>query len=112
VGELSRSEATRQLAAETARVFGQGIDALAELDPELGKRLDDEDEVVDDLVDDFYNTLVPQAEQHGFEQAMALSRIGRYLERIADHAVNIGERVAFIVEGSFPDHSTAVKDEG
>lgn len=100
------------LTTEAAKVFGRGIDSLADLDAELGKQLDAEDEVVDDLVSDFYNTLVPQAEQHGFEQAMALSRIGRYMERIADHAVNVGEHVAFIVEGSFPDHSAAVKDEG
>jgi phosphate uptake regulator len=29
--------------------------------------------------------------------------VGRYMERIADHAVNIAEHVTFIVTGRFPE---------
>lgn len=36
-------------------------------------------------------------------QAMYLSFVGRYIERIADHATNIGESVVFLVVGKRPD---------
>lgn len=96
-GPLSR------LMTEAASIFAQALDVLADLDAERGRRLDAEDEIVDDLLGEFYRTLIPMAEKQGFEQAMALSRVGRYLERIADHGVNVGEHVSFIVEGEFPE---------
>jgi phosphate transport system protein len=36
-------------------------------------------------------------------QAMLLSFVGRYIERIADHATNIGESVVYLVTGKRPD---------
>ena len=36
-------------------------------------------------------------------QAIHLSFVGRYIERIADHATNIGESVVFLVLGKRPD---------
>lgn len=36
-------------------------------------------------------------------QAMLLSFVGRYVERIADHATNIGESVVYLVTGKRPD---------
>ena len=32
---------------------------------------------------------------------MQIALVGRYFERIADHAVNTGERVSFMVTGEF-----------
>ena len=36
-------------------------------------------------------------------QAMLLSFVGRYIERIADHATNISESVVYLVTGKRPD---------
>ena len=36
-------------------------------------------------------------------QANLLSFVGRYLERFADHATNIGESVVYLVTGVRPD---------
>jgi len=37
------------------------------------------------------------------QRAVQMALVGRYFERIADHAVNFGSRVAYMVTGEFPD---------
>lgn len=39
---------------------------------------------------------------HGVEAAVDLALLGRYYERIADHAVSVANRVVFIVTGEHP----------
>jgi phosphate transport system protein len=93
-------------------LFTKGLDAFDTLDPAAGARLDREDDVVDDLVGDFYAAIARVSGDLGFDVAVELSRVGRYMERIADHAVNVAEHVTFIVTGSFPeDETVAVRDE-
>ena len=60
--------------------------------------------MVDTLVGEFYTLLATEAEGMHVDTAIELSRVGRYMERIADHAVNIGEHIGFIVTGIFPRH--------
>jgi phosphate transport system protein len=85
-------------------LFARGIDSLADMDADAGPRLDHEDDVVDTLVGEFYTLLANEAEGMHVDTAIELSRVGRYMERIADHAVNVGEHVGFIVTGVFPRH--------
>lgn len=97
-----------QLVDASARMFQMSVDALADMDPESGSRLDTADDEVDDLVSRYYTEIGRQADGIGLESAIAMSRVGRFLERIADHAVNIGENVTYIVTAEFPqpDHVT------
>jgi phosphate transport system protein len=94
----------RRLTTEAAALFGRAIEALAAMDAAAGPRMAREDDVVDDLVAEFYRINGQDSERMGLEMAIELSRIGRYLERIGDHAVNIAEHVTYIVTGEFPDH--------
>jgi len=63
----------------------------------------------DDQVDALYAQLMHEmfllmAEKPGnVNQAMLLSFVGRYIERIADHATNIGESVVYLVVGKRTD---------
>lgn len=98
--------------ALVADLFAEGIDVLADLDGTAAERLDRLDDEIDDLVGELYTLIGRSSDDLGFDVGMELSRVARFLERIADHAVNIGEHVAFIVTGSFPDHSPATEDEG
>lgn len=101
-----------QLVKAATSVFAHGVDALAELDPEAGYTLDAEDDVVDDLVSRYYTEIGRASAEIGLEPAIAMSRVGRFLERIADHSVNVGENVTYIVTAKFPgDTHVALSDE-
>ncbi len=86
-----------------AEQFHQGLEALAVLDPTAGTRLDAADDEVDDAVGMVYAAIAERSDDIGFDLALELSRVGRYMERIADHAVNIAEHITFIVTGAFPE---------
>ncbi|OKP87814.1 phosphate transport system regulatory protein PhoU [Paenibacillus helianthi] len=63
----------------------------------------------DDLVDQLYSGMINELYAYMVEkpeflnQAMLLTLVGRYIERIADHATNIGESVVYLVTGKRPD---------
>jgi phosphate transport system protein len=63
----------------------------------------------DDTVDAIYGSVLQElfalrpANARDSSQAMLLSFVGRYLERIADHATNIGESVVYLVTNKRPD---------
>ncbi|MGH9154542.1 MAG: phosphate signaling complex protein PhoU [Acidimicrobiales bacterium] len=62
---------------------------------------------MDDTMDDLQKTLfravfaAGASDEAALQAAVQVALIGRYYERIADHAVNIGERVRFMVVGTF-----------
>lgn len=63
----------------------------------------------DDQVDALYSQILREMfsimadNPKTVSQAMHLSFVGRYIERIADHATNIGESVVFLVLGQRPE---------
>ncbi|SDS06299.1 phosphate uptake regulator, PhoU [Paenibacillaceae bacterium GAS479] len=63
----------------------------------------------DDEVDALYSGIIRElfslmvGDPKTINQSMLLSFVGRYIERIADHATNIGESVAYLVTGKRPD---------
>ncbi|WP_036481835.1 phosphate signaling complex protein PhoU [Myxosarcina sp. GI1] len=74
--------------------------ALADLDATAGKRVKDLDDTVDDAYENLYEVLAYQKDIQGVvEPFLLLALIARHLERMADHATNIGQRVSYIVTG-------------
>lgn len=92
-----------RLSESSAAVFRRGIEALASMDAQIGLDAEAADEVVDDLTADLYKAVTARQDDLGLEASVALFRMGRFLERIADHGVNIAENVTFMVTGHFPD---------
>lgn len=74
--------------------------ALADLDATAGQRVKELDDTVDDAYENLYNILAFQRDIKGVvEPILLLGLIIRHLERMADHATNIGQRVSYIVTG-------------
>ncbi len=60
------------------------------------------DEEMDDLRRNSFRELLGNDWSHGVEPAVDVALLGRYYERIADHAVSIANRVIFVVTGEHP----------
>lgn len=74
--------------------------ALADLDAAGGRSVKRLDDAVDDAYDRLYHTLAFQRDVQGVVEPIVLLALAiRCLERMADHATNIGQRVAYIVTG-------------
>ncbi|MEA5466264.1 phosphate signaling complex protein PhoU [Leptothoe sp. PORK10 BA2] len=73
--------------------------SLSELDANAGRELKVKDDVVDDDYDRLYDVIVNTPVPGPVEPTVLMILAIRYLERIADHATNIGRRVAFVVTG-------------
>lgn len=74
--------------------------ALADLDPSAGARVKEYDDIVDDAYDRLYNAIAFQRDVPGVvEPILLLGSIICHLERMADHATNISQRVTYIVTG-------------
>lgn len=96
----------------SARIFADSVDAIADMDATAGPRLDIADDEVDTYVSRLYTEIGQEANNLGLETAIAMSRVGRFLERIADHAVNIAENITYVETSQFPDvHHMTPTDE-
>jgi phosphate transport system protein len=65
---------------------------------ELGRA----DEEMDRLRRTSFSELLSDDWSHGVEAAVDVALLGRYYERIADHAVSVANRVVFVVTGENP----------
>lgn len=88
------------------QMISDALNAYVENNMELAQKL----AKADDEVDHLYRSIVEQlftvsAEepQIAVSQAMTLAFVGRYLERVGDHATNIGEGVIYIISGERSD---------
>ena len=73
-------------------------------DPEEAARLRGQDDVVDAEHRHLFTLLIDQKWQDGVCSAVDVALLGRFYERFADHAVEIGKRVVFEATGGLPDH--------
>jgi len=80
------------------------IEAFAESDCARAMALEDMDDVMDDLQRELFRTIfaLGRADEAGLQQMVQIALVGRFYERMADHAVNIGERVTYMVTGEIP----------
>ena len=99
-----------QMAEEAVRLYGLAMDAYSDGDAGLASALDDMDDTLDQLHAQYIQAILElYADRRDVQSAVQLALIGRYYERIGDHAVNIGERVRYMVTGWMPEHAGAAR---
>jgi hypothetical protein len=72
-------------------------------DPEQAARISRDDDAMDDSHKHLFTVLMDKEWKHGVAAAVDVTLLGRFYERFADHAVEIGRRVVFQVTGETPD---------
>lgn len=81
-------------------IVAMSLLSLSDLDASVGLEIKQKDDAVDNDYDELYDLLAHQTNLVGsVEPTVLLVLAIRYMERIADHATNIGKRVAYIVTG-------------
>ncbi len=96
-----------RMADKAMRMVWNSLDAFVKWDSELARKVLDDDDEVDEFTEQIFRELLsfmienPQT----IPRAMRLSFIAKYIERIADHATNIGELVVYMVEGRIIRHT-------
>ena len=78
---------------------GKIAKALSTLDAVAAAQLDKDDDDMDDLERELFKVLLDDDWPYGVETAIDGALLGRFYERYADHAVNVGRRVVFLVTG-------------
>ena len=78
-------------------------DVVLSGDPEKAAEIDREDDAMDDLHRHLFSVLMNREWKHAVASAVDVTLLGRFYERFADHAVEIGRRVVFQVTGRVPD---------
>lgn len=106
---LSPPAEVKALADAALALLEKATQAWRTRDAALARSLSGRDRAVDDLNRAAFARLIDITRGHPdqFERSLALAGICRHLERAGDHAVNVGERIVYWVEGAELRHGAA-----
>jgi phosphate transport system protein len=96
---------------QAQQLWAQAVEAYVELDAAKAGAIDDMDSYLDDLQKQFVQAIFEShaAGHIDLQVAVQMAVICRFYERLGDHAVNIGERVRYMVTGWVPEHAGAAR---
>lgn len=98
-----------RMAEWTSQMVKECLDAFVNRNAELARKVCRDDDFVDGLTEQLFRELVSfmLEDSRTITRATRLTFIGKYYERIADHATNIAELVVYMVEGKIIRHMAA-----
>ena len=87
-------------------LFGHTVDALVQGDAQLATSIADLDDTLDELHERYIEMVMSSVARGELvpQQGLQLAVLGRFYERIGDHAVNMGERIRHILTGRRDEH--------
>jgi|RhiMetdeSRZDD1v2_1073273.scaffolds.fasta_scaffold1039275_1 phosphate transport system protein len=88
-----------RMATVAEKMVGTVAGIIAERDVEGARQLEEDDEEMDQLRRSSFRLMLADSWPHGVEPAVDIALLGRYYERIADHAVSLARRVVYLVTG-------------
>ncbi len=100
-----------RMGEQAQQLYIAAIESFVENDASKAAAIDDMDNYLDALQKQFVQAIF-ESHSNGtidLQVAVQLAVVARFYERIGDHAVNIGERVRFVVTGWLPEHRGAAR---
>ena len=99
----------QKMSDQAQQEYKESIEAYIAVDGPRAAALDDMDSLLDDMHRQFIGQIL---ESHAagtihLEVAVQLALVGRFYERLGDHAVNIANRVCYIATGVLPEHEAS-----
>ena len=94
-----------RMGAQAAEQLQLAITAFQDGDMAQAAAIEDMDDVMDDLQKSLFRAIFTGGamDEAALQRAVQVALVGRYFERIADHAVNVSARVRFMVTGVWRD---------
>ncbi|SDX16023.1 phosphate signaling complex protein PhoU [Paenibacillus sp. CF384] len=94
-----------RMAEIAGQMISESIQSYVQENVNLACKMAKDDDQVDalfaEVIRDLFAVMIENPKT--ISQGSLISFVGRYIERIADHATNIGESVVFLVTGKRPD---------
>ena len=92
----------RDMAKVADSMIGSASRIVSNRDLGAAAELELEDDEMDRLRKELFRVLLDGEWEHGVDTAIDLALLGRYYERVGDHAVNLARRVVYLVTGELP----------
>jgi phosphate transport system protein len=89
-----------EMAEVADRIAGKSVEVLSTSDAARAAELEGDDDAMDELHRQLLAFMLGTAWRYGVEAAIDGALLGRFYERYADHAVNAGNQVIYLVTGS------------
>jgi phosphate transport system protein len=101
----------QKMGEQAQQLFKEATEAYLTSDAARAAALEDMDAYLDDLQREFVQAIFTchSTDKLDLQVAVQLAVVARFYERIGDHAVNIGERVRYLVTGWVAEQKGAVR---
>lgn len=101
VGQAEGDELLLAMMEETRTMFREAVEAFTEENSDTARLVIDSDDAVDALFNQFKENMMEAIRSHSLDADSVVDNLmlAKYLEKVGDHAVNIGEWTLFRVTG-------------
>lgn len=98
-----------RMAEWASQMVRESLDAFVNRDAELARKVCRDDDFIDGLTQQLFRELLSfmLEDPRTITRSARLTFVGKYYERIADHATNVAELVVYMVEGKIIRHMVA-----